>query len=257
MSDFDGVFQALSPDGNRAVLATKGVPALLDVETGTELAKVRYGNGWFRSNQVYQTLIVIRDLKKRNKVISFDATTGKQIKEIEIEQKGDRFYQALEKSEIVFVSKSATIQIWDATSESWKRQVSLQLDASESLSLDSYAGAVSPDGNWLYSQMGKQTFGPAIFDLTTGAVAARLPTKVFFPHTPAFVPNRDILMANAFAGAKKNWVVAYDAKANAIVGKFGNMESSVKSLAVSGDGSTLAVGTWEGEIAVFNLKKLK
>lgn len=257
--DFDGTIHAFSPDGKRLVQSTPKGMSLLDVESGAEIAPIRLSATWFASNSVLWCFgNSLKDAKGRKRIsaTSFDAVTGKQIKELEIDDKGDRRWGIDSKGELVFVSEAREVNFWDSSAEKWTRQLSLKPDAGAKLLLSiSTSTTVSSDGKWLLVPAGKFTFDAAAFDLATGD-GFQIPKQQMGTRTPAFVPNRDILMVNRSEGAKKDTLLAYALKAKAVVATFGTVQTFVNALAISVDGSTMVAGSSDGEVVIWDLKKL-
>jgi WD40 repeat protein len=256
LHEFDGPIEAISPDGKKVIHSKKGGRFLVNADAGTTLAPIG-GTGFvfFQSSTVCWTVDPYVDAQDRKKVwaTSYHTADGKKGKQLEFDNKGDRFAGANENGELFFVSTTA-VRVWDASAEKWTRQTALKPGAGETVLLE-VPFAVSQDGKWLMANTGKATFDPAIFDLSTGT-AAKIPGHAGHPHNPVFVRNGDLLMVNKRAGLNKYNVVAFDVKSNTIVRAFGTVES-IATLAVSADGSTLAVGTWEGQVALWDLVKLK
>jgi WD40 repeat protein len=258
LQEFNGLLEAISPDGKRLIAYRKDGRYIVDADSAADIAKIGGGVAGFQSNDVCWTIDPYLDANNKKKaiVVSYDAA-GKKIKQLEIDDKGERlsFAALSQKGEIFLVSTSTGVHVWDVASEKWARQIPFKLAPGETVLFVS-TPAVSPDGKWLLTSAGKGTFDPVVFDLSTGT-AAKVPKKEFFPHNPVFVPNRDILMCDSLQmGSNKYHITAYDVKANTVVGTFGTVQS-IAALAVSADGNTLAAGTLEGEIAIWDLTKLK
>ncbi len=260
LHEFDGDILALSPDGKRAVHNKNGQRSLVDAQTGAEIAAVTIGGRpWFTSDTVlwdfHANFNPFKNPKDRIIAKSYDAATGKMDKEYEFANKGPKQPLIDEKGQAYLVSEAGVVHLWDPSSNQWGRQITVKPDQGEKVFLVT-TFALSSDGKWLLTNAGKGTFDPVAFDLSTGA-GVKIPKQGMFPRTPAFIPNRDILMVNkSLQGTKKDQLLAYDLKTNAVVGTFGTVDGFVNSLTISGDGSTMAAASSEGEVVIWDLKKL-
>lgn len=259
LRDFDGTIRAIYSDGKRVVVSTLKGQFLQNADSGAEIGKVRtsYQLRFGRDNELWSFGGPFKDARGKKKITlaSINATTGKDIKELEIDDKGDRrIWPIDQKQEAAFVTESREVHFWDLANEKWVRQITLKPDAGSKILTETSPFAISPDGKWMLAPAGQGKFDPAVYDLSSGA-AMQLPKTNMFPRSPAFVPNRDILMVNRSVGFKKDQVLAFDLKTNAVVATFGTVEGTVHTVAISSDGSTMAAGSSEGEVAIWDLKK--
>ncbi len=260
-----GECKAISPDG-KLVIVRKEKSFLnanyfvVDVATGVD--KVSLGlisDPYFHNDNYFWTF---RDFfEGRAQLRKIDSTSGqRQDKAIELpaQAKADGFgnvHYFNDRGELFyFFKEAAEHHVWDSNAEKWARKTSLKIPPGEHLSQGS--PTYSPNGQWLVAHMvqdGNNTpLGLTVFSTLTG-VGTKLPRDEYWVVQPIFVPGTNLLLLQS---RPINYLVAYDVKSNAVVGSFGTVKS-ISIVAVSADGGTLAAGTGEGQVAIWDLKKLK
>jgi WD40 repeat protein len=260
LQDFAGTCEAISPDGKRVIVNKEKDRFILDADTGADKAPIgRSGNPYFHDdNQIWTFRGPYEGRALLTKINPINGQ--RQDKDIAIPVKGsgiENVYHLSDKGELFcYFKETAEHHVWDTNTQKWTRKTSLKLGAGERIPQGSHT-TYSPDGQWLVAQAGTAPpFGLTVFNTSTGA-GTKLPRDEFSVVQPVFVAGKDLLLLRNYQGPNPNKViVAYDVKANAIVGSFGNVES-ISIVAVSSDGGTLAAGTGEGQVVIWDVKKLK
>jgi WD40 repeat protein len=260
-----GTCHAMSPDGKLMIIwkqieRFKANNAIVDAATGVE--KVSLGlisDPYFYNENYFWTLENF--FEGRARLSKYDSTSGKrQDKFIELpaQAKADGFGNIRylnDRGEVFyFFRESAEHHVWDTNTEKWARKTWLKIPPGEHIS--QLSPVYSPDGEWLVAHMvqngNNSPLGLTVFSTLTG-VGTKLPRDEYWVGPTIFVPGANLLLLQS---RPTNDVVAYDVKSNAVVGSFGTVRS-ISFVAVSADGGTLAAGTGEGQVVIWDLKKLK